>query len=181
MGAIKKWGYPTVKRLLLSNPRGFGPDEYATGEGVVTPLSESKELGFVIEILNDALGRDLSGGSRYDVSKAVEILLRLKDQALKGLHRNPEQSGGIHIDIGSHNPRRRARNPPLVLMGVNPPERGTMLRAKWARIEYCRPDDPEGRGVARVHDFPDGFVARGLADGSVLLRHPKGRRLWTRR
>ena len=223
--AVKKWGYGTVKRLLLvrHNPdvdqkgdglyvkRGLGgwfvcrgsrelegpfPTEriaegrcawlggkkpnprpsrlgqrYHVGEEtmlgpggrLVEPLSESSELTFVIEILRDAMKKGLAGGASRDVSVAVATLQRLKEQVMHGFHRNP---------------RRQARNPPMVVLGANPP--GSSLRAKWARIEYCRPDDPAGKKVARVHDFPAGFVAHGLADGSVLLRHPKGRRLWTR-
>lgn len=166
--AVNKWGYGTVKRMMgvRRNPREFGPDDYILDGEIVTPLSETQELAFVITILHDALRRNLSGGARYDVTKAIEVLSRLKEQALRGLHRNPA---------------RRRQNPPLVLMGVNPPDKAKVIRANWGRIEYCRPDDPEGKNVARVHDFPDGFIAHGLADGTVLLRHPKGRRLWTRR
>lgn len=84
------------------------------------------------------------------------------------------------------NPRsalfRRRRNPVLAVMGANPPHAaGTPIEASWARIEYQRPDDPEGKKVARVHDFNDGFVATPQADGSILLTHPRGKHLWTRR
>lgn len=74
----------------------------------------------------------------------------------------------------------RRRNPVLAVMGANPPA-GADIEATWAKIEYCRPDDPEGKRVARVHEFPNGFVATPLDDGSILLRHPQGKTLWTRR
>jgi hypothetical protein len=225
-GRVFAGPYPTLEIAMAaldqvaprSNPmrkqlrqRYHVTEETMVGEGgqLVEPLSESGELTFAIELLNDAMARGLPAGARHDVAVAVGTLRRLKEQVMHGYHRNPEpsQRGGIHIDIASHSPARisrrigqliregrpdghgqaaaiaysearRRRNPPMVVLGANPA--GNVLRAKWAKIEYCRPDDPAGKRVARVHDFPDGFVAHGLADGSVLLRHPKGRRLWTR-
>jgi len=76
----------------------------------------------------------------------------------------------------------RRSNPVLAVMGGNPPQAaGDDIVATWANIEYCRPDDPDGKRAVRVHEFPDGFVATPLADGSILLRHPRGLNLWTRR
>lgn len=75
--------------------------------------------------------------------------------------------------------RQRRRNPLLATLGANPPRGVRQLNATWARIEYHRPDDPEGKNVMREHEFADGFIAEGLEDGSVLLR-PHGRgKLWT--
>ena len=71
------------------------------------------------------------------------------------------------------------RNPPLVVLGGNPPP--APIEATWARIEYRRPDDPEGKKIVRDHEFEDGFIAEPRSDGSILLRHPRGARLWTQR
>lgn len=76
--------------------------------------------------------------------------------------------------------RVRRSNPTLAIMGANPPA-GDDIEATWAQIEYRRPDDPDGRKVVRVHEFEDGFIATPLKDGGILLRHPRGLNLWTRR
>lgn len=76
----------------------------------------------------------------------------------------------------------RRKNPTLAVMGANPPDAaGDDIEATWAEINYRRPDDPEGDNIVREHEFPDGFVATPLKDGGVLLRHPRGLNLWTRR
>lgn len=76
----------------------------------------------------------------------------------------------------------RRSNPTLAVMGANPPRAaGDDIEATWALISYRRPDDPDGKRVVREHEFTDGFVATPLHDGSVLLRHPRGSNLWTRR
>jgi hypothetical protein len=66
----------------------------------------------------------------------------------------------------------------LAILGGNPPAKPIL--ASWAKIEYTRIDDPEGDNIVREHEFPDGFIAKPLADGSVLLRHPQ-HSLWTKR
>lgn len=71
-------------------------------------------------------------------------------------------------------------NPVLAVMGANPPT-GADIRATWANLVYSRPDDPEGPRTIRKHEFPDGFVATPLKDGRVVLSHPNGKSLWTRR
>jgi hypothetical protein len=69
------------------------------------------------------------------------------------------------------------QNPALAI--INPP--APPIEATWAKIEYQRPDDPEGKRIVRVHEFKEGFVATPLADGGILLRHPGGQQLWTKR
>ncbi len=76
----------------------------------------------------------------------------------------------------------RRNNPLLAVMGANPPRAaGEDIEATWAIIEYRRPDDPNGKRIVRTHEFHDGFVATPLEDGGILLRHPRGLNLWTRR
>lgn len=103
----------------------------------------------------------------------------LNAQAKHGRARNrPSLRGGPR---GAFFQVRRS-NPLLAVMGGNPPRAaGDDIMATWATIEYRRPDDPDGKRAVRVHEFTDGFVATPLADGSILLRHPRGLNLWTRR
>lgn len=76
----------------------------------------------------------------------------------------------------------RRSNPTLAVMGSNPPSAaGEDIEATWAMISYRRPDDPWGKRIVRDHEFTDGFIATPLQDGSILLRHPQGHNLWTRR
>lgn len=86
-----------------------------------------------------------------------------------------------HVDMGL--PRRgnrrsvRRGNPSLMVLGANPRVDDATI-ATWAKIEYMRPDDPDGDDVIRVHEFKDGFEIGWLSDGSVQLSHPR-HRLWT--
>jgi len=80
----------------------------------------------------------------------------------------------------SHRSRRgivRRGNPALAVLGANPRVEDATL-ATWAKIEYVRPDDPDGKRIIRVHEFKDGFEIGWLSDGSVQLSHPK-HPLWT--
>ncbi len=63
-------------------------------------------------------------------------------------------------------------NPTLAILGANPRVTDATL-ATWAKIEYIRPDDPDGKDIVRVHEFADGFEIGWLSDGSVQLSHPK--------
>jgi hypothetical protein len=85
------------------------------------------------------------------------------------------------VDIRLHNGRRggsvRRGNPSLMVLGANPRVTDATL-ATWAKIEYTRPDDPDGKDVIRVHEFKDGFEIGWLDDGSVQLSHPR-HPLWT--
>lgn len=83
------------------------------------------------------------------------------------------------VNIGLPN-RGRGRsvrkNPALAVLG-NPRVVDADL-ATWAKLEYMRPDDPDGRNVVRTHEFKDGFEIGWLDDGSVQLSHPR-HPLWT--
>jgi len=85
------------------------------------------------------------------------------------------------VDIRLHNGRGRGSvrrgNPSLMVLGANPRVTDATL-ATWAKIEYTRPDDPDGKDVIRVHEFKDGFEIGWLDDGSVQLSHPR-HPLWT--
>lgn len=85
------------------------------------------------------------------------------------------------VDIALPNRRRRGSvrrgNPSLMVLGANPRVDDATI-ATWAKIEYRRPDDPDGDDVIRVHEFKDGFEIGWLSDGSVQLSHPR-HRLWT--
>jgi len=85
------------------------------------------------------------------------------------------------VDIALPNRRRRGSvrrgNPSLMVLGANPRVTDATL-ATWAKIEYRRPDDPDGEDVIRVHEFKDGFEIGWLDDGSVQLSHPR-HPLWT--
>lgn len=93
--------------------------------------------------------------------KAVEARLR---RALAQLER---------VDIALPNRRRsgivRRGNPLLGVLG-NPRD---VVRAPWGKIEYRRPDDPDGEDIIREHEFTDGFEIHWLKDGSVQLSHPR--------
>lgn len=74
----------------------------------------------------------------------------------------------------------RRKNPTLAVMGANPPA-AEEIEATWAFLQYRRPDDPDGKRIIREHEFEDGFIAIPMEDGSIVLRHPQGLNLWTRR
>jgi hypothetical protein len=74
----------------------------------------------------------------------------------------------------SRGPKRRIvrrKNPALMVLGANPRVVDATI-ATWAKIEYRRPDDPDGKNIIRVHEFKDGFEIGWLTDGSVQLSHP---------
>lgn len=65
-------------------------------------------------------------------------------------------------------------NPTLAILGAaaNPRVEDATI-ATWAKIEYMRPDDPDGDDIIRVHEFKDGFEIGWLSDGTVQLSHPR--------
>lgn len=73
------------------------------------------------------------------------------------------QSGGIHIDIASH-------NPPFAVFG-NP---GGSVMGEVVEIRYKHHDD----GKYYRHPFRAGVLAIALKGGAVLLRHRQGKPLW---
>jgi hypothetical protein len=80
----------------------------------------------------------------------------------------------VNIPLSRRSNRRivRRRNPALAVLGANPRVDDATI-ATWAKIEYMRPDDPDGKNVIRVHEFKDGFEIGWLSDGTVQLSHPK--------
>lgn len=105
---------------------------------------------------------------------ARAVLARIKT-ALQQL----EQRGHVYMGLPRRGNRRSVRrgNPALAVLGGNPRVADATL-ATWAKIEYMRPDDPDGTDVVRVHEFRDGFEIAWLDDGSVQLSHPR-HPLWT--
>lgn len=104
---------------------------------------------------------------------AKAVLARIKT-ALQQL----EQRGYVYMGLPRRGNRRSVRrgNPALMVLGNPNVEDATV--ATWAKIEYMRPDDPDGKDVVRVHEFKDGFEIGWLSDGSVQLSHPR-HPLWT--
>ena len=80
----------------------------------------------------------------------------------------------VNIPLSRLGNRRNVRhgNPALAILGANPRVEDATI-ATWAKIEYTRPDDPDGKRIIRVHEFKDGFEIGWLSDGSVQLSHPK--------
>lgn len=105
---------------------------------------------------------------------AKAVLARIKT-ALRQL----EERGHVYMGLPRRGNRRSVRhgNPALMVLGANPRVADATL-ATWAKIEYMRPDDPDGGDVVRVHEFKDGFEIAWLDDGSVQLSHPR-HPLWT--
>lgn len=100
---------------------------------------------------------------------ARAVLARIR-QALRQLeHRR------VNIPLSrrrnSRNVQHRS-NPALAILGANPRVDDATI-ATWAKIEYMRPDDPDGKNIVRVHEFKDGFEIGWLSDGTVQLSHPK--------
>jgi hypothetical protein len=97
------------------------------------------------------------------MANVYEALRRYLDEITTGVHGgNPDdgpQSGGIHIDIGSHN-----RNP-AILVASNP---GVLIGDSVHKVYYHHVT--EGN---RVHVYEvEGVRMEGLRDGSVRIYHP---------
>ena len=105
--------------------------------------------------------RDLGGTmERADYDSCIARLRRSVEQLdIKGYRHNPT------LAILGGNPRRARRR-------LANPTVEDATRALWAKLEYIRPDDPDGDDIVRVHEFKDGFEIAWLSDGSVQLQHP---------
>lgn len=156
------------------NPAGT-PDE-----GPEEHLRNARALEYAVrEPLKRAYGSLISrdkGNAQY-VAEALEALQALDARVRTAL----EQLVDKRVDMRLPNSRRRGSvrrgNPSLMVLGANPRVTDAAL-ATWAKIEYTRPDDPDGKDVIRVHEFKDGFEIGWLDDGSVQLSHPR-HPLWT--
>jgi len=108
-----------------------------------------------------------------DDARAVLARIRKALQQLEGRR--------VNIPLSRRRNGRNVRhrsNPALAILGLNPrvkanPRIEDATIATWAKIEYVRPDDPDGKRIIRVHEFKDGFEIGWLSDGSVQLSHPK--------
>lgn len=105
----------------------------------------------------------MRGANRKAVDETIgemrDTIFTMEDQLKHGIHENPSLA---------------------ILGAANPPAKDA-IRATWANLVYSRPDDPEGPRAVREHEFKDGFIATPLKDGRVVLSHPRGKSLWTRR
>lgn len=99
---------------------------------------------------------------------ARAVLARVK-AALRQLE---DRRVNIPLSRGRRSRNVRRSNPALAILGANPRVEDATI-ATWAKIEYTRPDDPDGKRIIRVHEFKDGFEIGWLSDGSVQLSHPK--------
>jgi hypothetical protein len=147
---------PSTRTLRNTSVPDEGPIEHLKNAAAI--IQANLELGD-----KDALVAD----------DAKAVLARIKT-ALQQL----EQHGHVYMGLPRKGNRRSVRrgNPALAVLG-NPHVADATL-ATWAKIEYMRPDDPDGSDVVRVHEFSDGFEIAWLDDGSVQLSHPR-HPLWT--
>jgi len=92
-----------------------------------------------------------SGNAKRDREELVNLAKNMLAQLATGRHENP-------------------------LVGIlgNPP-RGRQLASRVYRIEYRH---AQGRHHNYQHAFGPGTVAYCLPDGTILLRHTRGKRLW---
>lgn len=199
--AMDKQGYthltPTGKQAIRGGraPRGSNPipDEDRYCWAVVEHMPPIAGLSpYIVECLSDRplsvpkgtriMAKRLSHGAAWRLAKhlnsqwgrgrkkidVIDVTKRRNPRFLRGGRR------GAFFSV-------RRSNPTLAIMGANPPAAGEEIKATWAFLSYRRPDDPDGKRIVREHEFPDGFIAVPLEDGSILLKHPRGQNLWTRR
>jgi len=100
---------------------------------------------------------------------AVLAITRRVEKALQQL---VDRRVNIPLSRRSRRGNVHQSNPALAILGANPRVEDATV-ATWAKIEYTRPDDPDGKRIIRVHEFKDGFEIGWLSDGSVQLSHPK--------
>jgi hypothetical protein len=108
---------------------------------------------------------------RHHVRLVEADLLAVEARLRKALAELEDQRVNIPLSRGTRHGSVRRGNPTLAILG-NPRVVDADV-ATWAKIEYHRPDDPDGKNVIREHEFPDGFEIGWLSDGSVQLSHPK--------
>lgn len=162
-----------VRHLRRRNPG-------VSGETAAEHIRNAQTMiQFAPQYITEAKVAGYVGWYALERADLTAILNRL-DLALHDLERwrgNPER---VYMPLPSDGHAGSIKhNPALAVLGANP-RPVTSLKARWAVLKYIRPDDPDdknGEGVIRVHEFPQGFIATGLDDGSVHLWHPR-RRLW---
>ena len=179
----------TVSQLQIAALKAFPSSPYqleiraelnrrhARGERAwVPPTRKKNPLQYVpeegpAEHLRNALSMlmHFPGETTDDQSDTLAAITRRVTEALDQLeHRR------VNIPLSRRSNRRivRRRNPALAVLGANPRVDDATI-ATWAKIEYMRPDDPDGKNIVRVHEFKDGFEIGWLSDGTVQLSHPK--------
>lgn len=150
------------------DPRSLGRRRENAGVPDEGPIEHLKNAAAILQA-----NLELGEKDALVADDAKAVLARIKT-ALRQLEDK-------RVDIALPNRRRRGSvrrgNPSLMVLGANPRVDDATI-ATWAKIEYRRPDDPDGDDVIRVHEFKDGFEIGWLSDGSVQLSHPR-HRLWT--
>ena len=169
---LAREGYPAPRRvaqaLSMARQRGLKVPRKPNPAEHREPARDHIRNAMALLMTTQPYTEDGEPLTKLDVQM---ILTRLR-KALNEIER---------VDIALSNRRRsgnvRRGNPSLMVLGANPRVEDATL-ASWAKIEYIRPDDPDGDDVIRVHEFRDGFEIGWLSDGSVQLSHPR-HRLWT--
>ena len=144
-------------------PKGNPPREFVPDEGPAEHIRNALQILTLAEEVQ---------GYHQDAVFERDDLIAIKQRLEKAL----AQVEDLRVYMGlprkaNRRSVRRASNPALAVLGNPRVEDATI--ATWAKIEYMRPDDPDGSDVVRVHEFKDGFEIGWLSDGSVQLRHPK--------
>lgn len=164
---LAREGYPAPRRIAqaLSMARARGlkvprKPNYVPEEG---PIEHLKNAAAIIQA-----NLELGDKDALVADDAKAVLARIRT-ALRQL-----EDQRVNIDLSRQGNRRSVHreNPALAVLGANPRVDDATL-ATWAKIEYMRPDDPDGKNVIRVHEFKDGFEIGWLSDGTVQLSHPK--------
>lgn len=180
----QKHGHPTARIISYGKGwaiQGWKSGPYVTGKGALIPdrykpNSSVPDEGPIEHLKNAAAiiqaNLELGDKDALVADDAKAVLARIKT-ALQQL----EQRGHVYMGLPRRENRRSVRRGNPALAVLNPRVADATL-ATWAKIEYMRPDDPDGSDVVRVHEFSDGFEIAWLSDGSVQLSHPR-HPLWT--
>ena len=157
-----------AQALSMARARGLKvPRKPNAGTSDEGPVEHLKNAATILQA-NLALGEK----DALTADDARAVLGRIKEALRQLEHRRVN----IPLPSQARYGRIRRGNPALAVLGNPRVEDATI--ASWARIEYVRPDDPDGDKIIREHEFPDGFEIGWLSDGSVQLSHPK-HPLWT--
>jgi hypothetical protein len=145
--------------MHATEPEARDNPEHVPEEG---PVEHLKNAAAIIQA-----NLELGEKDALVAEDAKAVLARIKT-ALRQLE---DRRVNIPLSRRRHGRSIRRSNPALAILGNPRVEDATL--ATWAKIEYIRPDDPDGERIIRVHEFKDGFEIGWLSDGSVQLSHPK--------
>lgn len=140
-----------TRKLNMGGVPEEGPVEHLKNAAAI--IQANLELGE-----KDALTAD---DARAVLARVKTALRQLEDRRVN-----------IPLSRGHRSRNVHRSNPALAILGANPRVEDATI-ATWAKIEYMRPDDPDGKRIIRVHEFKDGFEIGWLSDGTVQLSHPK--------